>query len=140
MFSATFVIRKIEFKPEVLGTLKIFSWQLWIAVFSILIAMSIVYYISFKKKFPLNKTLLHALSILLQQSSILKTCSVTENLLVYSWVFGAMFVCLAYDSVFLSFLAFPPTNPINDISQLSKAVLNRDYHCVIHPNSAFTYL
>ena len=46
MFSATFVIRKPEYKPEVLGILKIFSWQFWIAVISILIATSIVHYIS----------------------------------------------------------------------------------------------
>ena len=63
-----------------------------------------------------------------------------ENLLVYSWVVGAMIICLAYDSVFLSFLAFPPINRIKDISQLSKAVLKGDYHCIITPNSAFNYL
>ena len=38
------------------------------------------------------------------------------------------------------FSAFPPTNPIKGISQLSKAVLNGDYHCVIHPKSTFNDL
>ena len=140
MTSATFAIRKPEYKPEVFGILKTFSWQLWIAIFSILITMSIVYYVGFKRKYPLDKVLIHTSAVLLRQSSILKPFAMAENLLVYSWVVGAMFICLAYDSVFLSFLAFPPTNPINDISQLSKAILNGEYHCVIHPQSAFTYL
>ena len=40
MLSAAFVIQKPEYKPEVFGILKTFSWQLWITIFSILIAMS----------------------------------------------------------------------------------------------------
>ena len=140
MLSAAFVIQKPEYKPEVFGILKTFSWQLWIATFSILIAMSIVYYVCFKNKSPLDQVLFHTFAVLLRQSSILKPSSMAENLLVYSWVIGAMTICLAYDSVFLSFLAFPPINPIKDISQLSKAVLNGDYHCIIPPQSAFNYL
>ena len=54
MTSATFVVRKPDYKPEIFGILKTFSWQLWIAVFSVLIAMSVVYYVGFKKKCPLN--------------------------------------------------------------------------------------
>ena len=140
MLSATFVIRKPEYKPELLGILKTFSWHLWIAIFSFLMAISIVYYIGFKKKYPLNKVLLHTFAVLLRQSSILKPSSMAEILLIYSWVLGGMFICLAYDSVFLSFLSFPPINPVKDISQLSKAVLNGDYHCVVYPRSAFSYL
>ena len=88
-------------------------------------------------KFPLNKVLLHTFAVLLRQNSILKPSSIAEILLIYSWVVGAMFICLAFDSVFLSFLTFPPINPIKDVSQLSKAILNADYHCVIYPSSAF---
>ena len=91
-------------------------------------------------KYPLNKVLLHSFAILLRQSSILKPSSMAENFLVYLWVLATMFICLAYDSVFLSFLSFPPINPIKDLSQLSKAVQNKDYHCIVHPQSAFAYL
>ena len=68
MFSATFVIRKPEYEPEVLGILKTFSWQLWIAIFSILIAMSIIYYVGFKKKYPLDKFILHTFAVLLRHN------------------------------------------------------------------------
>ena len=88
----------------------------------------------------MHKVLFHTFAVLLRQSSILKLSSMAENLLIYSWVVGAIIICLAYDSVFLSFLAFPPINPIKDVYQLSKAVLNEDYHYVIHPQSAFNYL
>ena len=33
MFSAAFVIRKPEYKAEVFGILKTFSWQFWISIF-----------------------------------------------------------------------------------------------------------
>ena len=138
MISATFIIRKSEYKPEVLGILKTFSWQLWIAIFSILIAISVIHYVNFKKKiYPLNKVLLHNFEVFMRQNSILKSSSMAENLRVFSWVVREIFISLAYDSVFLSFLSFPPVNPLKDISQLSKAVLIGDYHCVIHSQSAF---
>ena len=121
MLSAVFVIQKPDYKPEVLGILKTFSWQLWTAIFLTLIVMSTACYVGFKRKYPLDKILLHTSAIFLRQSSIFKLSSKSENLLVYSWVIGAMFICLAYDSVFLSFLTFPPINPIKDVSHLSKA-------------------
>ena len=140
MFSASFIIRKSEYKPEVFGILKTFSWQICTDIFSILIALSVVYYIGLKKKYTLNKIFLHTCAVLLRHSSILKPSSMAENFLVYSWVVGAMFLCLAYDSVFLCFLAFSQINPIKDIFQLSKAILNRDYHCIIPSKSVFNYL
>ena len=137
LISAAFVIPEPEYKPQIFGILQTFSWQLWITILFILIAMSLVYYVGLKEKFKLDKVLLHTFSIFLRQNSILKSSSMTENLLIYSWVIGAMFICLAYDSVFLSFLAFPPNNPIKNIQQLSKAILNADYHCITHTSSAF---
>ena len=137
LVSATFVIRKPEYKPQIFGILQTFSWPLWITILSILIAVSLMYYVGLKKKYTLDKVLLHSLVILLRQNSILKPTSMAENLLVYSWVVAAMFICFAYESVFLSFLAFSPNNPIKTIPELSKAILNADYHCVIHKSSAF---
>ena len=55
MTSATFAIRKPEYKPEVFGILKTFSWQLWIAIFSILITMPIVYLLRrLQKEIPIR--------------------------------------------------------------------------------------
>lgn len=44
-----------------------------------------------------------------------------------------MFLCLAYDSVFLSFLSFPPLNKIKHLSDLARAVDNGEYHCMSPP-------
>ena len=140
LLSGTFITQMPEYKPEVLGILKTFSWPLWISVFLILIAMSLLYYTSFKSKYSLDKVSFHSFAVLLRQSSILKPSKTPERLLIYSWVVGAMFICLAYDSVFLSFLAFPPISPIKDTSQLAKSVINGDYHCVTPFTSGYNDL
>ena len=41
-----------------------------------------------------------------------------------------MLLCLSYESVFLSFLSFPPVNEIRDLSDLASAVRKGDYHCL----------
>ena len=130
LLSGTFITQMPEYKPEVLGILKTFSWPLWISVFLILIAMSLLYYTSFKSKYSLDKVSFHSFAVLLRQSSILKPSKTPERLLIYSWVVGAMFICLAYDSVFLSFLTFPPISPVKDVSKLAQNVINGKYHCV----------
>ena len=137
MLSAAFVIRKPEYKPEIFGILKTLPWSLWMTILLFLIVMSLIYYRVFKKNYTLDKVSFYTFAVLLRQSSILKPVSMAENLIVYSWVVGAMFICLAYDSVFLTFLTFPPTIPIKDISQLSRAVLKGDYHCVVPALSPF---
>ena len=137
LISATFVTQMPEYKPEVLGILRTFSWPLWIFILLILIAMSLIYYISFKNKYSFHKVSLHTFAVLLRQTSILKPSTTTERLLIYSWVVGAMLICFAYDSVFLSFLAFPPIFPIKDVSQLAKSILNGEYHCVTPTVSAY---
>lgn len=101
-----------------------------------LIAMSLVYYINLKSKYSFDKIVFHTFVVLIRQNSILKPLSVVENLLLISWVLGAMFLCLAYDFVFLSFLAFPPVIPIKDVPQLAKAVKEGHYHCRAVPESA----
>ena len=50
LVSATFVIRKPEYKPQTFGILQIFSLPLWITILSILIATCFVYYFGLKKK------------------------------------------------------------------------------------------
>ena len=41
-----------------------------------------------------------------------------------------MFLCLAYESVILSFFTFPPVLQIKDVSQLARAVEKGEYHCI----------
>ena len=56
-----------------------------------------------------------------------------EKIMVYAWVFGAMFLCLAYEPVFFSFLIIPPVSQIKNVSQLAKAVKKGEYHCISDP-------
>ena len=129
-----------EYKPEILGILKTFSWQLWIAITLILILISLLYYTNFKNKYTLDKVLLHTFAVLLRQSSIIQPSTTAERLFICSWVVGAMLICFSYDSVFLSFLTFPSIFPIKDVSQLAKSVINGDYHCITPPQSAYNFL
>ena len=129
-----------EYKPEILGILKTFSWQLWIAITLILILISLLYYTNFKNKYTLDKVLLHTFAVLLRQSSIIQPSTTAERLFICSWVVGAMLICFSYDSVFLSFLTFPSIFPIKDVSQLAKSVINGDYHCITAGQSAYSDL
>ena len=140
LISATFVTQMPEYKPKVLGILQTFSWPLWISILLTLIAMTLLFNLSFRNKYSLDKISLHTFAILLRQSFILIPSTTAERLLIYSWVVGAMLICLAYDSVFLSFLAFPPIFPIKHVSQLAKSVINGEYHCVTPAVSAYKYL
>ena len=129
----TFMTRKPEFKPKMFGILQTFSLSTWIAIMSILVILLCVYYIIFKKKNSIDKLLFQILAVFLRQSSVIKPCSMTEKLLVYAWVFGAMFLCLAYESTFFSFLTIPPITQIKDVSQLARAVESGQYHCISNP-------
>ena len=51
-----------------------------------------------------------------------------------------MFICLTYDSLFLSFPAFLPIFPIKDVSQLAKSVINGENHCLTPVTSIYAYL
>ena len=57
-----------------------------------------------------------------------------------SWMLRAIIVCLAYDSVFLSFLAFLSIFAIKYVSQLAKSVINGNYHCIIPVRSIYNDL
>ena len=140
LLSGTFVTQMPEYKPEVQGIFRTFSLPLWISILLIFITLSLLYYISFKSNYSLDKISLHTFAVLLRQSSILKPSTMAERLLIYSWVVGSMLICLAYDSVFLSFLAFPPIFPIKDVSQLAESVINGDYHCITPSQSSYNYL
>ena len=137
LVSATFVTLKQEYKPEIFSIYGNFSWQLWLTILTVLMGMFLVHCVCLKKNHSLSRVSLHVFAVLLRQGSTLRPLSKAKNLLVYSWVVGAMFLCLAYDSVVLSFLTFPPINQIKDVSQLAKAVINGDYHCITIPGSAF---
>ena len=128
--AVTFVTGKPKYKAQMFGIFQTLSLSVWITIFSILIALFLIYYITLRWKYSSDKILLNVFAILLRQSSMFKPTSALENLLVYSWVVGAMYFCLAYDSVFLSFLTFPSIIKIKDASQLASAVEKGEYNCI----------
>ena len=137
LFPDKFMIRKPEYKPHVFGIFETFSLSIWIAIIISSVSLMLIYYITLRWKFSLDKILLHIIAVLLRQSLIFKPSTVAENLLVYSWVVGGKLLCLANDSVFLSFLAIPPVVKINTVAQLARAVENGDYRCVCRPGFDF---
>ena len=78
MLSATFMTQMPEYKPQILGILQTFSWSLWISILLILIVKFLLYYISFKNKYSLDKVSLHTFAVLVRQSSIVKPSTTTE--------------------------------------------------------------
>lgn len=137
IFTHTFVTSHPQYTPQIFGIFQTLSPAVWMTIISVFITMALVYYIFFRSKYAFNKILLHVLAVLLRQSSILIPSALVENILIYSWVIGAMFLCLAYDSVFLSFLALPPVTKINHLSDLAKVVENGEYHCLAYNSARF---
>lgn len=97
-------------KPQIFGIFQTLSLSVWITIALGFLAIVLIYFFMLKWKYPFNKILFHVFAVLLRQSAIIILSSFAEKTLIYSWVFGAMFLCLAYDSVFLSFLSLPPSH------------------------------
>lgn len=138
LYYGTFMTEKPQYEPQILGILQTFSLSLRISIITVMITVIVVYFFIWKWKYALDKIFLIVFAVFLRQNSILRPSSKAENLLIFSWVVGAMFLCLAYDSVFLSFLAFPPVSTMKDLSELASAVEERKYHCVTN-YSQFRY-
>ena len=126
----TFVTPKPEYKPHIFGIIQTFSLPVWITLLLVLFTTTFVYCFFLKHKCNLNKIVLHMFAILMKQSVLLVHSSVAENLFLYSWVLGAMILCLSHDSVILSFMTFPPLTKIKHLSDLSSAVQEGFYHCI----------
>ena len=133
----TFVTFKPEYKPRVFGIFQTFSLNVWITLASVLFAVMVISHFILKYKCNYDKIALHVFAILMKQNAVIIPSSFAENLLVYSWVIGAMILCLSHDSVFLSFLSFPPLTKIKHLSDLAVAVQKGDYNCVAFHSSGF---
>ena len=126
----TFVTYKPEYKPHIFGIFQAFSLPVWLIMAAVFITITLTYYIILKSKYQFNKVMFHVFATLVRQNALIVPSSFAEKLLIYSWIVGAMILCLSYDSVFLSFLSFPPLTRIKNLSQLASAVQKGDYHCV----------
>lgn len=130
IYHFSFVTGKPEYVPKVFGILGVFSFSLWIAIVTALMSLVAVYFALLKQEYSFGTIFLHVFAVFLRQSGILKQTKFSEKLLSYSWVVGAMIVCLAFESVVLSFLAFPPLSVVKDVASLARAVEDGDYRCM----------
>ena len=126
----TFVTRKARYVPQIFGMFRTLSLFVGIIIACVYLAMMLINYFFLKWKFCLDKILLYVFAILMKQNAVITLLSLTEKCLIFSWVVGSMFLCLSYESVFLSFLSFFPVNEIKDLSDLASAVKKGDYHCL----------
>ena len=132
---STFITQKPKYEPHFFGIFQTFSLQVWIAVASVFIAVSLAHQLILKKKFDFKAIAFHVFAVLMRQNAPIKPSKFAEKMLMYFWVFGAMILCLSHDSVFLSFLSLPPVRKIKNLSELSTAVQKGEYHCFEFPNS-----
>ena len=126
----TFVTRSPRYVPQTFGVFQTLSLSVWITIVSVLFAIMLIYYTCFRQRGSLGKISLNVFAILMKQNALIAPSSLAEKLLIFSWVIGSMFLCLSYDSIFLSFLSFPPVNKIKDLSDLASAVKKGEYHCL----------
>ena len=128
----TFITHKPEYSPKIFGIFQCFTLSVWFTMAFIFIITAFACYFIFKK-YKFSKVLLNIFAILLRQDVQVHSSSFVEKLIIYSWVFGAMILCLSYDSVFLSFLSIPPLSKIKHLSDLALAVQDGYYHCINSP-------
>ena len=126
----TFVTRKPKYRPHIFGIFQTFSLPVWITMAFVFVATLLMHHIIFKNKFNFVKILFHVFSVMMKQGSAIAPSSLGEKILVYSWILGCMILCLSYDSVFLSFLSFPPVIKIKHLSDLALAVQKGDIQCI----------
>lgn len=129
LYGASFVTKKPQYLPNIFDIVQKFSALVWITLLITFVALIAVYFVIFRQ-YDFQKILFHVLAVLLGHSAIITPKGIAKNLLIYSWVVGAMFLCLAYDSVILSFFAFPPKTGVKDMSDLAVAVKSGDYKCM----------
>lgn len=138
--SSTFFTVKPRYKQQSVGVLQAFTLPLWITTISVLFAMILLYYFLLKRKYTFDKISFHIVTIFLRQSAIVGHSSLAEKLLLCSWVIGAMFLCLSFESVFFAFLAVPHVREIKDVAQLVEAVTKGEYHCYAYLEAVHTKL
>ena len=125
-----FVTRKPKYRPQIFGIFQTFSLPVWITTAFVFLAMLLVHHIILKCKCNFAKILFHVFAVLMKQGSAIAPSSLGEKILVHSWILGCMILCLSYESVFLSFLSFPPVTKIKLLSELALAVQKGDIQCM----------
>lgn len=103
----TFVTRQPVYKTKIFGIFQAFSFPVWISIILFLIAISIVSHTMMKKKYNFSRITFHVFAVPMWQSSLVTRSSLGEKLIVYTWVVGAMVLCLPYESVFIVSLCSP---------------------------------
>ena len=131
----TFATFKPEYKPHIFGIFQTFSLNVWMTLASVFFAITVLSHFVLKYKCKFRNVIFHVFAVLMKQNATIIPSSFAENLLVYSWVIGAMILCLSYDSVFLSFLSIPPLTKVKNLSDLAVAVQKGDYNCITHRKS-----
>ena len=89
-----------------------------------------VHILIFKNR-KFSKVLLYVFALLMKQTAQVRSSFFVEKLIIYSWVAGAMMLCLSYDSAFLFFLPIPPFSKNKHLPDLASASQDEYYHCLI---------
>ena len=131
----TFVTQNPKYTPQIFGICRMFSVDVWISLVFTFLALTVVYYLTLKKKSNFCKIFFHVLALLMKQDAIIIPSSFVEKILMYSWIFGAMVLCLAHDSVLLSFLSLPPLTKIKNLSDLAVSIQEGNYKAMAVPSS-----
>lgn len=126
----TFVTRKPEYDPKIFDILGSFSLKLWIVIAVAFVSIAIVHLAMLKREYSFPDIVLHVFAVSLRQPGSLGQKTSAESVLTYSWVVGAMVLCLAFESVVLSFLTLPPLSEVKDVESLAKLVENGEYVCM----------
>lgn len=132
----TFFFRKPRYSSHVFAIFQTVSKSVWMSIVAAIIVMVVLHFIKMKRRYSLDTILLHVLAMLLRQQPILHSSAMEENILIFSWVFGAFFLSSSYNSVLLSFLSFPPTVSIRNLEALAKAVQEGHYSCTMQQGTS----
>ncbi|GBM55394.1 hypothetical protein AVEN_150456-1 [Araneus ventricosus] len=133
----TFSTRKPTRLPKGTNFMWPLSFQVWICIAVFIVFLTVAYRISLTKAYPLPKIFFGIVGILLRQSPELACKTFRDRCLIISWIGGCTVLSYSYAVVLLSFLTVPlRERPIETVSQLSKAVQQGRYRCVVPAGSS----
>ncbi|KFM65319.1 Glutamate receptor, ionotropic kainate 4, partial [Stegodyphus mimosarum] len=137
----TFATRAPGAIPKTSAIFYPFSFQTWICLAFLLIAIPMLFCKFLKKKYSIVSLAFRVYGILLHQELLLKVRAVSDKLLLGSWLWGAMILSLCYTTLLLSFLTVPVKEKgVQTIDELAAAASRGRYKCMTYQGSSSMWI
>lgn len=132
----TFKTNKAEPYPKNFAILETFALEVWFCIGISLILTSFLLYILLNRKQQYSILLLETLGNLLEKSFSFEVRQRNTVFMLLTWFLGITVLSNSYKAVILSVITIPRMVGVRDISDLSKAVKDSSFRCIMNKASS----